>query len=1143
VNITVPVYQRKVGTSFEWTTLGLREHTARRSGPHPPKLEQSLIDELRKKVETLTPGERVPFELKRGTRLERVRLELVLKGGEKKRKSSGLFPLVIEPHLASENEPFVIAYHPARQAEWFPVREEDVLAERAAAYFALAWADLDDEAVLRLTSDGRDSIKVLAFSGKARTVLDQLSHRKKGIWEDLETEASRRAKGQPGALKVLSRVAVDLTARLAPTGPAGVPRSPYREQLQGFLGSGHRRPTLVVGAPGVGKTTLLRQWIGDLLALEDYASHRNLDRVHHVWQTSGRQLVAGMTHLGEWEQRCVDLLEDVRPRKVVLLVTDLHLWGRLGRTRDSERCLADVFRGPLLRGEVVLMGECTPTQLRRLEEDAPSFAPLFTRLRVHPASDDESFRILVHEARILEADHRVEFDPYAFRTTLELCRTVLSARGLPGSALDVVRRLAAEREGGPPRIGPDDVLAHVSARSGIPRLLLERERALPLAEVEEAFARHVLGQPEAVRAASDLVLRIRERLVDPRRPYGVYLFTGPTGTGKTELAKAIAEYLYGAASRLLRLDMSEYSASDAVSRLIGDSWSPEGILTRAALEQPFSVVLFDEIEKAHPSVHNLLLQLFDEGRLTDASGTTVSFQHTVVILTSNLGSKAQPAVGFGASPDAVLREVARAVREFFSPELFNRIDHVVPFGPLTEDVATGVVKKELAKLLGRSGLTARNIFVRTTVGVVDHVRREAFRAEDGARSLKRYLEDAIGSRLSEEIVRAPAAAMRVMTLYEANGALHVLQDRLVEARQVPARFALDALLDRPALELRAELPSLLPVLDAIEASGDLEQLSERIRFHLGEHSQGRSEHGSLIYNLDWMRAHAAGLREQVERLGAPPSSQEYEAIERARFGHVVYEPHDRKPSGRYRLFARGDGNDDRVASRRELLSSFAEVHFLRRALSRAHDPNQHAVFLELARVGAEARRRIGERDRGGDALLPWLARAYIVARGEVDAFAMVLADGEVREGEGRAGLEALLANGTGHLVVKLVGPCVREFFELEAGTHIWQSLASAPEIVRVRVLPVSHGATPGGFVRSHQMELRAFEEDATRGDPLALSPIARVLRFDPPRPDGPPARLEMEDFVIGYTGVAHARSISEALQPLWLLRLSREDAQ
>jgi ATP-dependent Clp protease ATP-binding subunit ClpC len=1119
LSVTIPVYQRRSGQRVELVTLGLGNATRTRSATSLAKAEEQLIDDLRRVVESTPPRHLPRFELKRGTRLERVHVELALRDGNKKRKVSGTLPLVVEPRLAGPGRTFSICYHPMRQSEWFPVTVGETLREQAIAYFSHAWADLPgDDPLGTLWTLGRDGIQVVSFSVRAKSLLDELPRRKKGIWDDLSSDPVRDAqKKQPGAMKVLPSLSVDLTARQAGNRNAdlGMTRSPYREQLNVLLAGPHKRSTLVVGGRGSGKSTLIEQLTADLLAAEDHASHRNLDKVTHVHRLSGKQIIAGMSHVGDWEQRCVDLLEDVRGRKIILLISDLHLFGRIGRARDSERSLADFFRAPLARGEVAIIAECTDDELRRLEEDAPSFAPLFVRVHVKAASSKETFRMMLARGRKLETAHRVRFDPYAYKTILELGSSLFPAEELPGKAVNLTKRIAKACEGsaaGPTQIGSALVIEHLSQRTGLPWVLLSSDNRLPAEEVETALSARVLGQAGAVREMADLVVRIKAGLTDPSRPFGVYLFTGPTGTGKTELAKALAEYLYGSASRLLRFDMSELRTPDAPARLIGDAWNPEGLLTRAGQEQPFSVLLLDEIEKAHPSVLNLLLQLFDEGRLTDAAGNTASFKQSVIIMTSNLGAKPRRAAGFGEAADAVMLDVARAVREFFPPELFNRIDAVVPFAPLDRTVAISVAEKELSKLLGRAGLRDRNIFVQATTAVVERVAREAFQSRDGARSLKRFLEDRIGSLLSAELARTPGASMQVMRVYDAGGELRVHHEALVEAKQVAIRFALEPILRKPREELQRMLPELLARFERIERSEQLATLSEQLREHLSEQLRGQREHGELLYNLDWMRLTLRRYRERVEQLATDTREYELDEIERS-----FDEPEMR---GRYAIPSRG--------SRWELFTCFAEAHVLERALARVQEPQEHAVFIEIMPVGS------------GRLLFEWMLMALSRARGTLDGVCTLTKEGRIDEGH--AVVYSVPSAQKELVVLKVVGLSVKDFFELETGTHVWHPVAREPELIRVRVFPANHGDSPRPLVERYVAAKAAFDREGADPtlNPAQLLPIVRRAHFEPPPPRKAATRLELEDYVLGISEVWRARALSQALAPIWLLRLSRQ---
>jgi ATP-dependent Clp protease ATP-binding subunit ClpC len=1140
VSFTIPVYQRKVGSTVELVTLGLGGATQERAAQSKPRAEELLKDALRSAVAAARPAELERFDLKRGTRLERVRIEVNLKDG-KKRKVSGLCPVIVEPRNAGGGATLEVCYHPSRQGEWFPAHGTETLADSAAAYFAKAWAALDDGEIHRLWSNAKDSLTVVSFNAQTKTLLDELPERKKGVWDDLEVDPTRTSKKKAGALSLLPELGMDLTAR-GNTEARGLPRSPFREQLGVLLGSKRRQSVVVVGPRGSGKSTIIDQLVVDLLITGGFLTHRNLDEVAHVWRIHGKQIIAGMSRVGEWEQRCVALLDEVRGRPIVLLIPDLHLFGRIGRARDSDRALSDFFRGPVARGEIVILGESTPEQLQRLEEDDPAFAAAFARLHVEPATRAETFRMMLARARELEVESPttapLEIHPLAFDTIEDLTQGLYPSYALPGRAVDLLDRLGASPPGAAAKrtIGPTEVVEHLSRETGFPAALLAPDEPLSVGDVAHELERSVMGQAGAVREAADLVMRIRAGLTDPKRPYGVFLFTGPTGTGKTELAKALAGYLYGSSSRLARFDMSELSGPDAVARLIGDAWSPEGALTAAAISQPFSVVLLDEIEKAHPAVLNLLLQLFDDGRLTDAAGNTASFTQAVVVMTSNLGARQRAPVGFDEAPDALMQDVARAVREFFPPELFNRIDAVVPFRPLTPDVAVAVTRKELSKLFARPGLVERNAFVQVDRVSIEQIAHDALRAEDGARSLKRFIEDRVATLLGAEIAKTPDAAMQVLRIETRDGALSVESEPLVEAPAAAARYALEPLWTMPQAQLRERLPEALASLERLEQSERLSALSDELRHHLSEHNRGRTEHGEPIYNIEWMRITIERLRERIERLVIASQDLEHHTIEMAIAARDVAEharqrwKSDPKPRpGRMRF------DFGRAGNWWELFSCIAETYVLERALDKVTRPEQHAVFVEMLPLG------------GGRELLREMLVAYANARGEIDEIAWIDGAGQVAHGAGRAGFDrALMATPRGELLVlKVVGLCITDYLELETGTHVWQPSVREPELLRVRVLPARPGLTALGLVE----ELTEARERASRGElasdaqrPDRLLPIVRTIAFDPPPRKRAGTPLEMEDYVLGMPYSTHAQRIADVFAKLWLLRVSRLDS-
>ncbi len=745
VHFTVGIFQEKRDGEDEWTALVPSRYASYISGTgSEARLRERMLERLRDVVKKAKSVDQELFQFPIGTELARFAVEAKAETG----KVTGQVPLIIEPRWTSSERQHFFCYHPLRRDHWFITDDRDKLPELAQALVRHHWADIDDEDTIEaLLSNGKERLTTLAFSAEAMSLLDMLPSRQK---DPRAGAASQRNE------QILRLLAVDETQRAANQQlRLGVPRAPYRERLAYLLGGKRPRSAMVVGPPGTGKTLLVNQWIQDRLVEDGYPLHKNLDKCFHVWRLSGKRLIAGMSHLGEWEERCLAVLDDAKKRRGILWIEDLHLFGRLGQSRQSERSFADFFRGPVRRGDLAIVAELTEEQRARLERDAPGLVEALALVAVPAATPNETAHLMLHEIRALEVElTKIELHPFVARTALELGTALFPWRARPGVAIEIVRRVAVDASSrGIHEVGPNHVLEYLARTTGLSANLITLDQPLDASEVEAKFAERVIGQPIATRAAADVIVKVRAGLADPARPVSVMLFTGPTGTGKTELATAIAEYLYGDQSRLVRIDMGEMSGPDAVARLIGDSWNPEGLLTSRVRSQPFCVVLLDEIEKAHPEVFDLLLGVLGEGRLTDASGRLVDFRGTIVIMTSNLGVTDRLPVGFG---DNLPGDFLRHVRAHFRPELWNRIDHVLPFRHLTREDVARIVDLELAALATRTGLVRRGVRLEVSADARAWLAENGYHPTRGARPLKRLIEERVMTPLAAKLAAETA---------------------------------------------------------------------------------------------------------------------------------------------------------------------------------------------------------------------------------------------------------------------------------------------------------------------------------------------------------------------------------------------------
>ncbi len=545
----------------------------------------------------------------------------------------------------------------------------------------------------------------------------------------------------------------------------------------------------LLGEPGVGKSALAEA-LAQRIASGQITPALRGKRVLSLDMAS---MVAGTKYRGDFEERFKNLLEELyRDRSTILFIDEIHIIAGAGAAEGAIDA-ASILKPMLARGEIQLIGATTPEEYRKTIQKDSALERRFGRVMVEEPTPTAAETILAGLMPRYERYHGVAIPSTAIHAAVELSVRYLPGRYLPDKAIDLLDEAAAarriaENSSEKKALTPADIARVVSKASGVPAERVgeaERER---LAQLEQRLAAEVIGQPRAVASVAAAIRRSRTGLRENNRPIGAMLFLGPTGVGKTQLARTLAKGWFGSEKALLRFDMSEYMERHTVARLIGAppgyvGHDEGGQLTEAVRRRPYSVVLFDEIEKAHSDIQNLLLQILEDGTLTDAQGRRADFSNTIILLTSNLGARClagQTApMGFGAAgaeKDRRGQQAIREAREFFRPELMGRLDETVLFDPLGPEQLAGIADRLLCELEERAagqGYTLRHTAAAAKALAGDKV------PPYGARELRRTVSRAVEQALADRIADGTAQPGTVYTAdADANGHIILTQDTL-----------------------------------------------------------------------------------------------------------------------------------------------------------------------------------------------------------------------------------------------------------------------------------------------------------------------------------------------------------------------------
>jgi ATP-dependent Clp protease ATP-binding subunit ClpC len=663
-------------------------------------------------------------------------------------------------------------------------------------------------------------VKLGADLSRVRQQVIQLLSGYAGAKEGAGTGGSSAEPGSSGSL-VLDQFGRNLTqlAREKKLDPV-IGREKEIERVMQVLSRRTKNNPVLIGEPGVGKTAIVEGLATDIVAGDVPETLRG----KQLYTLDLGALVAGSRYRGDFEERLKKVLKEIRTRgDIILFIDELHTLVGAGAAEGAIDA-ASILKPMLARGELQTIGATTLDEYRKhLEKDA-ALERRFQPIKVEEPSVAHTIEILKGLRERYEAHHRVTITDQAIVAAANLADRYISDRHLPDKAIDLIdeagSRLRIRRMQAPPDYRElEDEIADVRRRkeeaieqqqfetaaslrdrekellerraakeaewkaegvdlfnevteesiaevlalwTGIPVYKLTEEETAKLLRMEEELHRRIVGQEQAVRAVSQAIRRTRAGLKDPKRPSGSFIFLGPSGVGKTELAKTLAEFLFGDEHALIQLDMSEYMEKHTVSRLVGSppgyvGYDEGGQLTEAVRRKPFSVVLFDEIEKAHPDVFNALLQILEDGRLTDAQGRTVDFKNTVIIMTSNLGTAdlRRASIGFAKADETVTYEkmkekVTEELKRHFRPEFLNRIDEVIVFAELTRDEVKAIVDLLIRRVAQQ--LEHQGIGLELTDAAKDLLARKGYDPTLGARPLRRAIQRLVEDPLSERIL-------------------------------------------------------------------------------------------------------------------------------------------------------------------------------------------------------------------------------------------------------------------------------------------------------------------------------------------------------------------------------------------------------
>lgn len=557
------------------------------------------------------------------------------------------------------------------------------------------------------------------------------------------------------------------------------------QPLVALLASGHS--PLLIGRDGVGKKSGVKT-LALKVALTPEALPEPL-RGQKILEMDSATFQHGCLYIHEFETRLQNIVKKCREAKAILFLDQLHLAVKAGALSSyEERTIATLLTPALARREITLIGATTPAGYQTIVRHNPQFAAYFTPLEVAEATAEQTLTLMEELRSHFERRYQIRIHPASLTEIIRMTR-FYAWQAFPGKAFGLLKSAMAESAlekilipDRKPVITVRDIQGLVRKRTGLPSFLLFREEPVQRHTLIEHFKAQLFEQDEAIEAVVDAILTFKAELNDLDRPVASFLCTGPTGVGKTELVKLVAEFLFGSRDRVIRYDMGEYTDPVSVARLAGEG-RQEGLrrgLVEEVLAQPFSVILFDEVEKAHPSLFSLLLPVLGEGRMTDVSGRTASFANALIIMTSNLGADLYGQRSIGLSPSQegernaeVRKAVLKRIQDFFAPEFLNRLSKVLYFSPLSTTAVRRVADKTVQQALRRRGIRDLDLTVSVDPSLFAELMRQGYHPAYGARPMERAVHELVTYPLARVLAAGHVASGQPVHLTWLNGQTHL----------------------------------------------------------------------------------------------------------------------------------------------------------------------------------------------------------------------------------------------------------------------------------------------------------------------------------------------------------------------------------